>query len=149
SGRRPILRSCSTTSRSGGRHEAKPLSGSAVAQGMAGGRAAGREAEAIDTGLSASSQRCVRVSTTITPTARSATGEAAGGHHAEQPAGARKAGRRGTRRRVERTLPAVLLEPARDLDVGLEVDDRPPGPVLEKRRIDEPLDQPIVELHGD
>src|SRR5207244_1500911 len=51
---------------------------------------------------------------------------------------------------VDPDLPPVLLEPPPDLDVGLEVDDRPPLAVLQERRIDEALYQhPALDLHPD
>src|SRR2546428_288562 len=49
---------------------------------------------------------------------------------------------------VKPDLPAVLLEPPRDLHVRLEVDDRPPRTVLQEGRIHYALDHHIaLEFH--
>src|SRR5262249_26850156 len=75
---------------------------------------------------------------------RGSTGS--GGPHAQQPARRGPAGRLRDGARVERDLPPVLLQTSGDLDVGLEVDDRPARALLEEGRIHHALDDdPVVE----
>src|SRR5207249_1839600 len=61
----------------------------------------------------------------------------------EEDGAGRGARRARDRRGVEGDLTPVLAEAARDLDVGLEVDDGP-DPVLQERRVDHPFDHDAV-----
>src|SRR5438034_230260 len=66
----------------------------------------------------------------------------------EEDGAGRGARRARDRRGVEGDLTPVLAEAARDLDVGLEVDDGP-DPVLQERRVDHPFDHDaVVEPDG-